>query len=46
MAFFANEHFELSLPDKELHSNTLKENSVPDNVDQFKKLDNFAISIK
>ena len=28
----------------ELHSNILKENHVPDNVDQIKKLD-FAISI-
>ena len=46
MAFFANEHFELYFPDKELHSNILKENSVPGNVDQFKKLDNFAMSIK
>ena len=32
-------------PDKELHSNILKENPVPDNVEQVKKLDEFAISI-
>ena len=31
------------LPDKELHSNILKENSVPNNVDQVKKLDDFPI---
>ena len=45
MASFANEHFELYLPDKELHSNILKENPVHDNVDQVKKLNDFAISI-
>ena len=45
MASFANEHFELYLPDKELHTNILKENPVRDNVNQVKKLDNFAISI-
>ena len=45
MTSFANKHFELYLPDKELHSNILKENPVPGNVDQVKKLDNFAISI-
>ena len=45
MAFFANEHFELYLPDKKLHSNILKENPVHDNADQVKKLDDFAISI-
>ena len=32
-------------PDKELHSNILKENPVTDNVEQVKKLDEFAISI-
>ena len=45
MDSFANEHFQLYLPDKELHSNILKENPGPDNVDQVKKLDDFAISI-
>ena len=45
MASFANEHFELYLPVKELHSNILKENPVPDNADQVKKLDDFATSI-
>ena len=45
MASFANEHFELYLPDKKLHSNILKENPVHDNADQVKKLDDFAISI-
>ena len=44
MASFLNEHFELYLPEKEVHSNVLKENPVPDNVDQVKKLDDFAIS--
>ena len=45
MASFANEHFELYLPDKELHSSILKENAVPDNVDHVKKLNDFAISV-
>ena len=45
MASFANEHFELYLPDKELHSNILKENPVPDNADQVKKLYDFTTSI-
>ena len=45
MASFANEHVELYLPDKELHFNILRENSIPDNVDQVKKLDNFSILI-
>ena len=46
VASFANEPFALYLSDKELHPNLLKENPVPDNVDQVKKLDNFAISIR
>ena len=33
------------LPDREQHSNILKENSAPNNVDQVKKLNDFAISI-
>ena len=45
MASFANEHFELYLPEKELHSNILKENSLPDNADQVKKLYDFTTSI-
>ena len=45
MAPFATKHFELYLSDKELHSNILKENPVPDNADKVKKLDDFAISI-
>ena len=45
MAFLANEHFELYLPDKEAHSHKLKENPVPDNVDLVEKLDDFAIQI-
>ena len=45
MASFANDHFELYLPDKELLSNMLTENPVPHNADQNKKLDDFAISI-
>ena len=44
-AFFVNEHFELYLSEKELHSNIFKENPVPDNVEQVKKLDDFAISV-
>ena len=45
MTSFANEHFELYLPDQELDSNILKENPVPDKVDQVKKLDDSDISI-
>ena len=45
MASFGNEHFEVYHPDKELHSNILKENPAPDNVDQVKKLGEFSISI-
>ena len=45
MASFANDHFELYLPDKELLSNMLTENPAPHNADQNKKLDDFAISI-
>ena len=33
MASFSNVHFDLYLPDKELHFNTLKENPVLHNVD-------------
>ena len=32
IAFFANEYFELYLPDLELHSNILKEIPIPGNV--------------
>ena len=45
MASFANEHFELYLSGKELHSNITIQNPGPDNVNQNNKLDDFAISI-
>ena len=45
MTSFGNEDIELYLPDKELRSNIMKENPVPGNVDQVKKLDDFAILI-
>lgn len=45
MASIANEQFELYLPDKELHSNVLKENSVPHYIVEVKKLDDFNISV-
>ena len=41
----ANEHFGLYLPGKELHFSILKENPVPDNADQVKKQDHFAMSV-
>ena len=45
MASFANEHFELYLLGMELQSNILKENPLPYNAHQVKKLDDFIISI-
>ena len=45
MASFANEHFELYLLGMELQSNILKENPLPYNAHQVKKLDDFTISI-
>ena len=45
MASFANEHFELYIADKELQSNILQDNPVPDNIDPVKKLNDFAVAI-
>lgn len=45
MATYANEHFELYVPDKEIKSAILVENPVHINIDPVKKMDDFVKSI-
>lgn len=45
MANYANEQFEIFIPDKELKEAVLMLNPVPDNIDPTKKLDDFVRSI-
>ena len=45
MASYANEQFEVFIPDKELKEAVLMQNPVPENIDPTKKLDDFVRSI-